>query len=206
MPLVAALQNYRDKIVEGNSYITLAHRLDASGNYEFPELIRFFITESAFLKMFIAWESFLEETFICYLMHEPSLTGKSITTYVNAIDESHAHKIIIGTNSYVDWANPEIVKKIASVYFENGEPYSTILRSINTDLLDLRTVRNSAAHLSSTTGHKLDALCSRYYSRHCVNMTSAKFLLDSNPNNTSQTILQSYFDLLDIAAENICNG
>ena len=201
-----SLAEFRQRITEGNSFISLAHKQGSDGNYELPENTREFITESAFLRMFIAWETFLEEAFIKYMVGELSITGNTIIRYVSPVDGEHAHKILIGTQKYVDWANPEIVRKLASMYFENGGPFNLMLSSINNDLLDLRTVRNSAAHLSSTTGQKLDALCSRFYSMQCTNMTASKFLLDTDPNNTTQTILQYYIDIIDIAAEGICNA
>jgi hypothetical protein len=207
MSLAQTLQNFRDTVVSVNGLIVSAHTTDATtgANLWQPDEI-VFITESAFLKMFIAWESFLEKSFILYLMGNPSITGRLLTKYASPIDEKHAHEILIGTMRYVDWSNPEIVKKIAKIYFELGEPFENAIASSNHHLLDLRTIRNSSAHISSTTTRSLDALATRLLQRPIAGITIYDLILAIDPQNTSNTILKSYQDILDTVALEIANA
>ncbi len=206
MSLNDTLQKYKDHIVTINSYISIAHQQNSTGNYIHNQDTIKFITTSAFLKMFIGWETLLEESFIKYMTGFPTINGRNITCYVSPIDETHAHKILIGTQKYVDWANHEIVKRLSQLYFENGDPFYAHISAINMELSDLRTIRNSTAHLSSTTQRSLDGLASRKLGRTISNIDVYDLIMAIDPSTLSgsQTILQNYQDILECAAINIC--
>lgn len=203
MSLSDCVSDFRSGVSQINSIVQKAYDTDPAGKDIFTEDQKDFIVSSAFLKMFIFWESFVEESFAKYLVGEASTDGNYVNKFVTPNDRSHALKILIGTQKYVDWANHEIVKRLANLYFEDGEPFSTNISSITTDLADLKTIRNAAAHLSSTTQHQLDALASRVLGRQVSNTTVGQFVVQLHPNNASRTILQNYQDVLDVAAENI---
>lgn len=203
MSISNCLDNFRTGIQQINVYISIAFEQDGAGNDLYSEDKKEFIVTSAFLKMFIYWEEFLENIFINYLVGEPSLDGTQVNTFVSPQSPEHARKILIGTQKYVDWANQEIVRRLADIFFENGEPLATNIASISTELSDLRTIRNAAAHVSSTTQPKLDALASRISSRTSSNISVSKLVMMLDPNDQSFTILQSYQNILDITAENI---
>lgn len=203
MSLSDSVANFRSGVSEINSIVQKVYDTDPHGNDIFTEDQKDFVVSSAFLKMFIFWESFVEDSFARYLVGEVSTDGTYVNKYVTPNDRAHALKILIGTQKYVDWANHEIVKRLAKLYFEEGEPFSTNISSISTDLADLKTIRNAAAHLSSTTQHQLDALASRVLGSQVSNTTVGQFVVQLHPNNTTRTILQNYQDILDVAAENI---
>jgi len=206
MSLNNSLLNFRNDVNRVNGYVDLAYEQDAaSNNVRTNEDIEFLVT-SAFLKLFIAWESFLETSFIAYLIGEESLDGSQLIRYATPVDEKHAHKILIGTQKYVDWANSEIVNRISSLFFENAEPYSTALNSIARDLSDLRTIRNASAHISSTTQKKLDAVASRVLGTQVSNIGVANFVTNISPEDNTKTVLQMYQLKLDITAENIAHN
>ena len=165
-----------------------------------------FIVTSAFLKMFICWEEFLENIFINYLVGEPSIDGTQVNAFVSPQSQEHAHRILIGTQKYVDWANHEIVRRLANIFFENGDPLATNIASISSELSDLKTIRNAAAHVSSTTQRNLDALSSRITSRTVSNFSVSKLVMTLHPTNQSLTILQNYQNILDTSAENIARN
>ncbi len=209
MALNNILSTYRRSINECRLNMNIAFQIDASGNYIHAEPQRDFIVESVFLKIFIAWENFLESVFIEYLLGEVSTEGRSVIRYATPIDREHAVKIIIGTQKYVDWANPEIVRRLSKLYFNSINPIDSVISSIQTDIFDLKTIRNSAAHISTTTGRELDSLATRKLRRPCTNVTVSQFILFLDPNippPQTQTFLESYLILLDVAAENICRG
>lgn len=201
-----ALTDYRDNVARVNSYINLAYEQDANGNsVRSTEEIEFLVT-SAFLKLFIAWEGFLERSFVAYLTGAVSLDGNILTKYASPIDEAHAHKILIGTQKYVDWANNEIVNRIAGIYFEGADPYMTALNSIARDLSDLRIIRNASAHISSTTQIKLDAVASRVLGITATGISVSDFVTRMSNEDSTKTILQMYQLKLDITAENIAHN
>lgn len=206
MTLNTSLANFRQDVIKVNGYIDLAYEQDdTSNNIRTTDEIEFLVT-SAFLKLFIAWEGFLERTFISYLTGEESLDGNQVVRYASPVDESHAHRILIGTQKYVDWANNEIVNRIAGLYFENAEPYLTALNSIARDLSDLRVIRNASAHISSTTQTKLDAVASRVLGTQVSNIRVADFITRISTEDNTKTVLQMYQLKLDITAENIAHN
>ncbi|MBB5210529.1 hypothetical protein [Microbulbifer hydrolyticus] len=206
MSLSDSIGEFRAGVSQVNAVLEKAYEVDSDGNEIFDELQQEFIVSSAFLRMFIHWETFVEASFASYLIGERSVNGTSVSRCVTPSDRDHALKILVGTQKYVDWANHEIVRRLANLYLEDGEPFSSNISAIARDLSDLKTVRNAAAHLSSTTQHQLDALASRVLGRAVSNFTVANFILHLDPNDPSKTILQKYQELLDLAAENIAGN
>ncbi|MCA6368865.1 MAG: hypothetical protein IM631_05400 [Cytophagales bacterium] len=208
MPLQDTLNSYRSSIVECNANLNIAFAIDGGGGYIYAQRQREFIVESAFLKIFISWETYLENAFIGYLLGEPSITGRVVNRFATPIDFNHAHKILIGTQRYVDWANSDTVIKLGGLYLEPNNPINDTVGAIKADMDDLRIIRNSAAHMSATTNAALDGLASRKLRTPCSNYSVPQLVLTFDPaapiNN--QTILNTYLTILDAAAENIANG
>jgi hypothetical protein len=206
MTLNTSLVEFRQNVTKVNNYIELAYEQDSSSNnLRTDEEIEFLVT-SAFLKFFIAWESFLEKSFVSYLTGEESLDGNQLVRYASPVDEKHAHRILIGTQNYVAWSNNETVNKIAGLYLENSEPYLTSLNSISRDLSDLRVIRNASAHISSSTQTKLDAVASRVLRTQISNIDVSDLVTRISPEDNTKTILQMYQLKLDITAENIARN
>ena len=209
MPLDQVLSDYRSGINQVNSLISFAYQQNANQDCVHSNTIQEFITTSAFLRMFIHWEAFLENAFVEYMVDELSITGRSVQCYVSPADRAHAHKILIGTQRYVDWANYDIVIQLAGLFFVDGEPFKSNLSAIREGLMDLRTIRNAAAHLSTTTQPQLNALASRKLSRVVSGISVSDLIMALDPNSppgTTRTFLQNYQELLDITAENISNA
>ncbi len=208
MALSQNLLDFRATLTELNSHISFAHQRYASGNYKIATNLREFISESAFLKMFVAWETFVEKCFVDYLINEESILLRRPAKWVSPINSDHAHQIIIGNQKHMDWSNPEAVRKISKIFFHQGYVFDTALSAINADLMDMKTVRNSAAHVSSTTTAKLDALAARILGVPSLNYSAYRFLFSVDPRTVPgpQNVLARYLTLLDVAAEEIANG
>lgn len=185
-----------------NRTITLAN---AHFNDENNSDVNHFIIESSFLKMFIFWEEFLEKSFLSYLNSETSLQTPLPIIYISPPDAEHAGKMLIGTQKYVDWANHEIVKRLACLYMENGAPYQAALDSISTELSDLKNIRNRAAHSSSTTDRAFHAVQRRVLNKPNSSLNICDFLMHAHPRIHNKNILECYQDTLSAAAFNIAN-
>jgi len=90
-----------------------------------------------------------------------------------------------------------------------GEP--SILGNVITrhalPLNDLKTIRNAAAHLSSTTSTQLDSLAGRLLGSPQTNITVSQLIFSIDPASiTGDTIFTTYLTKLDIVAEGITNG
>ncbi len=206
MSLNDILRHFRDNISRINQYINIAYEVDEKNNDRLSNEEKEFIVSSAFLKMFISWEEYLETVFIQYLLGKPSINGDHISRYAIPVDKDHAHKIVIGTQKYVDWANHEIIMRLSKLFFKDGGPIYTAIASIAGDLADLKVIRNAAAHISTTTQLKFDSMASRKLSKPVSNIGIAEFITKISPEDPSKTILQLYQLVLDITAENIANN
>lgn len=202
MSLANCLINLQNGFAFVNRTITLANtNFEDDANAD----VKSFIIESSFLKMFIYWEEYLESSFLCYLNSETSLTIPLPIIYVSPQDSEHAGKMLIGTQKYVDWANQEIVKKLASLYMENGTPYQAALDSISTDLSDLKNIRNRSAHCSSTTERSFLAVQRRVLAKPSSNLNISDFLMHAHPLEPGKNVLEYYQNKLSVVAHNISN-
>lgn len=207
MTLVGNLAEFRRSKTELVSHIAFANFKYGKGSYKIPARLREFICESAFLRIFIAWETFVENCFVDYLLNEPSILNNRPAKWANPISKEHAQQIIIGNQRFMDWSNPEAIRNSSQIYFHQGYVFSTVLSAINNDLMDMKTIRNSAAHLSSTTATKLDGLSTRVLNVPCANYTAYRLLFSIDPRaSVNQTVLERYLVILDVAAEQIANG
>lgn len=208
MALLQNLNEFRVSVTELASHINYAHQRYANNSFKVARNMREFISESAFLRIFIAWETFIENCFIDYLLNEPSILNNRPAKWVNPIDKEHAQQITIGNQRHMDWSNPETIRNLSKIFFHQGYVFNTALSAINNDLMDLKTIRNSAAHLSSTTASKLDGLSTRILNTPCNNYTAYRLLFSIDPRagTPNQTVLDRFIRILDVTAEQISNG
>jgi len=207
MPIAKALGDFKASVVQCESLIANAHKVDAAGFPIFPEIDRQQITVAAFLNLFIAWEHFLERSLCNLMIGAPTTGGGSPVRYVLPPSESAARSLVIGVRKYFDYANHKNVLKIARMYFKEGYPYEPHLSAIFSDLEDLRTMRNAAAHISSTTQKALEALAIRIFGNPRPNITLYQLLTSVDPKAASgETVLITYKNKLVIAATLISQG
>jgi len=194
-----------------NSYAVVLNeqeKINANRSYKIPTNLREFISESAFLRIFISWEIFVGNCFVDYLLNESSILNNRPAKWATPINKEHANEIIMGNQRYMDWSNPETIRKISQIFFHQGYVFNTALGAIHQDLMDLKTIRNSAAHTSSTTSSKLDGLSTRILNITCTNYTAYRLLFSIDPRSSTpnQKVLDRYLQILDVAAEQIANG
>src|SRR5262245_17224324 len=116
MPLLNRLQDFRASVAEAESLIATAHQAGLGGAPLWSAADTRTITQAAFLKIFIAWEAFLEGALADYVMGEPSIAGNVMTKYASPLHADHAKKMIIGTQKYFDYSDPDRVRNMAKLY------------------------------------------------------------------------------------------
>ncbi|ODA29950.1 hypothetical protein [Planctopirus hydrillae] len=201
------LDLFRKTVAQYIGFIDNSYHRDGSGRAIFNQQFQEFCVQSAFLGIFVAWESFLESSLSDYALGVSGVSGRSIVKYISPLDRDHSGRMLVGAQKYVDWANHETVVKLASVYLEDGEPFKTNINSISLVLSDLRTIRNACAHMSSSTSSKLDAAACRLLGRRCSNVTVTSLLTEMDPSSQAgDTILDMFLSFLDACAENIAHA
>lgn len=206
MNLDQILQRLQDSITLVKKLIESAHKTDTDGDYVWSKDERTVVTEAAYLKLFKSWELFLEDSFQSYMIGTLSIAGNLVPTFVQPRNIEHAREMAIGTKFFVDWSSPDIVRKLSVIFFARDNPFEVILGSIFLDLNDMKTIRNAAAHLSSTTAAPLDGLSSRKLNRAITGTTVYDLILSINPELKGKTIIEGYTDILSSAAHQIANA
>jgi hypothetical protein len=164
-------------------------------NLGIPRIQVEIITELAFLRIFIAWENFLEESFIRYLVGAKSPSGYSPKRFVNTPNMEIAKKIILGERSeYIRWNSSGKVIARSETYFKGGEPYGNVLRGAATDLNDMNVIRNRITHMSTISKAKFINFVRRRFGHGKRGMTPGRLLL--TPLATQTTFFDHYVAII----------
>jgi hypothetical protein len=114
--------------------------------------------ELAFLRSFLAWERFLEEAFILYLIgRKPRRRRRAVRRLAIAKSHPHACKLLrleAPSRPFVDWDNPSTVCERSKRWFSDGEPFVGALTARQNLLDEIRTLRNAIAHRSLNSQEK----------------------------------------------------
>lgn len=110
----------------------------------------------AFMNNVAAWEEYVQESFIRYLVDACSPSGKykPVLRLGKCSSIDHAIEVIAGEsnydleNNYLAWMNWKAVVKRAEVYFWKGEPFSKVPEGIVKLIHDSSKIRNRVAHNS----------------------------------------------------------
>ena len=206
MPLATALSVFNADAAQCTALIANIHRTDSASIPLFPTRDREQVTVAAFLNLFIAWESFLEEALLEYLMGAATIGGTIPVCFVHPPSKEIARQMIIGTQRYFDFGNHDNFRKIVNIYFQNGYPFETPLAGILSDLNDVRTMRNSCAHITSTTQKSLEALAQRIFGVARAGIDIYQLLVSIHPGPGGNTVMSRYQQQLQIGAQLIATG
>lgn len=109
----------------------------------------------AFLSIVTAWEEYIEETFLRYMVGCQTDTGYApVLRLAPCRDLVHAGQVLSATFDaqerprFLPWNDYSWVVSAAKVYFQRGEPYSLVSDRFRDRLKDAQIIRNRVAHTS----------------------------------------------------------
>lgn len=166
---------------------------------------RDFIVEWVFVRIHTAWEGFLENSFLAYMLGERSPSGFAPKRYVFPQDECHALDLVKAGRDYghIRWTDPGSVKKHSSLCFKGGEPFQTALDLKTAQLQDMNTTRNAVVHQSRDSVEKFKSLVRRELVSAPLGVTAGKFLIMIIPTTAKTTYLNRYCMALRVVAAKI---
>jgi hypothetical protein len=139
----------------------------SSASAEWPSLRIEQLYELAFLRIFIEWEVFLEQTFVRYLCGYRSIHGQYTPTsgrYCSSI--STAEALIFGSNGFALWHNPNRIVSRSQQHLTSCT-HEVVISSNISRLENFSAVRHRLAHGQGDAKKKFDiatmALCGRRY-------------------------------------------
>lgn len=158
--------------------------------------------ELAFLRSFLAWESFLEETFVLYLAGHKAPKGRAPSRYAFPPNLAVAMEWVVPEGQeYATWTVASRVAQRAERFFRNGEPYAPLLRRNQSILDESRTLRNAIAHASASTQLKFETLVRHKIGALPPRFTVGGFLGTVVPGSTPPiAFLDHYLQKVELAA------
>ena len=143
--------------------------------------------ELAFLRMFIAWEGFLEQVFLRYLCGYVSRHGTAIPQAAVSLSPTlaHAEAVVLAGKDYVLWHNPVLVADRCQRMFQTCT-METVLRSSTARLEAFAAVRHRIAHAQADARRKFDAATMVIAGRRYKGGRPGAFLRDRDPSATPQ--------------------
>jgi len=164
-----------------------------------PQIQVELVAELAFLRVFIAWESFLEQSFLRYLVGARSRSGQLPAKYVNPKNLDHAQQIVYSGKDYFQWNSASKVVQIAETYFKDGEPFKPILQGITAELKEMTTIRNRIAHRSTSAREKFNTLVRKNFGHGIPGMTPGRFLLTPTSSSSQSSFFDNYIEIIGAA-------
>jgi hypothetical protein len=161
--------------------------------------------ELAYLRGYLAWEVFLEESFVLYSMGlKAPRQRRPPPRYTFPPSRELAKRWLREGRDYAKWDAPAVLLR-AERYFQKGEPFQTPLRSRQSTLQEAKTIRNAIAHESDKAWDSFVGLARRESGGALPpNVTVGKFLTAPKQNASPPiSVLEYYLDVLERVAEDI---
>lgn len=171
---------------------------------EFPHIARGrrdSIAELAFLRGFASFESFLEETFVLYLMGRKPQRGRVPHRFVFPPDRRSANDWLVPEGrSYAAW-DAVSVRQRAERFFRKGRPFAPALRGSQASLDETKIIRNAIAHHSVKAQQPLQNLVRNKIGIMPRNLSVGGFLYTIVPKETPPlSFLEFYLDRVEKVA------
>ena len=139
--------------------------------------------ELAYLRLFGAWESFLEEVFVRYLcgysrgldLQEPLLAGQTYSTTLSA-----AEARLLSGRSYVSWYVPSEIVSRCRRFFSGGN-FEYVVSSASQILEDQRCTRHQIAHVQKHATRNFDNMTTRLVGKRFPGSSAGRFLRSQRP-------------------------
>jgi hypothetical protein len=160
--------------------------------------------ELAFLRGFLAWEVFIEESFLLYMMGKRPLRGRPPHRYVLPPNRQAAAVLAAESRAHAKWDAAAEVSSRAERFFRDGRPYIQALRPNQHALDDAKTIRNAVAHKSAASRQRFEALVRKELTTLPPSVDVGAFLNTTKPGITPPiSFLDHYLDKLQAVAEQI---
>jgi hypothetical protein len=164
------------------------------------------LVEMAFLRAFLAWEVFVEESFVLYLAGQKPPRGRA--PFRHAFPPNHkiaTEWVVPEGRPYARWTIAGEVSQRAERFFRDGRPFAGVLRGNQTALDETRIIRNAIAHKSTSARLTFETLAREKLLTLPPNLTVGAFLGTIVPGGAAPptSFLEFYISKIDLAAKMI---
>jgi len=163
------------------------------------------IVELAFLRGFLGWESFLEESFVLHMLGRRPRRAPRPHRYALPPNRKAALDFSSAGREYAKWdAAPEVIRR-AKQFFRDGQPYADPLQLKLNTLQGAQIVRNAVAHRSGTAANRFEAIARNELKGTLPpGLTVGGFLNLTKPGSAPpESFLEFYLGTMQFVAEKI---
>jgi hypothetical protein len=165
------------------------------------------IYEAALMKVFVAWETYMESVMGCYAIGQRAPSGYRAPRLRQRrvqMSLSEILRVFRGDQRFVGWSEPGIVIRRARDWFKNGEPFATRVGAAAQTVSYLRILRNAIAHESESAQDTFVSETRRLYGAAVARPTPGGQLLGpcpaAIPGLTGASLLQGAAQVLSATA------
>lgn len=158
--------------------VQLDQLLGWSGHMPDTRQWQYQINELRFVRATLAWEEFLEQSFICYLRGSQSSIGRSYALSVPAVpNRNSAIKLAIGDGPFGKWLNERWTLGRADKIFSGPHPYALLS---SPRFPEIRAIRNRIVHRSEGARTDFQRIIMSICGTARPGMTPGRFLSESS--------------------------
>ncbi len=163
------------------------------------------LIQLAFLQAFLAWEGFLEDSFVLYLTGQVPPKGRPPARYAFPPSLRIAEDWLVPEGRrFAEWTNAETVSQRARRFFRAGKPFSIILSANQNILVEANVLRNAIAHQSGHSQLQFEKLVRQKHSVYTHGLTVGGFLNSRVPGSIPPAVFfDVYLEKLELAAHRI---
>ena len=166
------------ELAEAGERIRANSELGSVGRRELPIARVEAIYEIAYLRMFLLWEDFLEQSFLRYICGFASGVGVANLLNPKFKTIGDAERAVLGARDFVSWANPNHVTKRSENYMVKG-PHEVVIASNLARLEAFNSIRNRIAHSSSFARRQFDGAVISLVGHRYAASSAGRFLRDT---------------------------
>lgn len=165
------------------------------------------IVELAFLRTFLAWETFLEDSFLLYLLGQKPPRGRAPHRHTIPPNRKLAEEWLVPEGrQYAQWDAVPVSNR-AQRFFREGRPFTRALRSHQSTLDETKIIRNAIAHDSKNAHDKFENLVRVKLGTLPPNVTVGSFLgMTVSSSSPPVSFLEFYLEKVEVVARLIVPG
>ena len=155
--------------------------------------------ELAYLRVFITWESFLEQSFLRYLCGYTCGPGPETLLQPRCRSVPAAARLVLGSSNFVSWQNTQKILSRCRQFVDRGR-HETVIRSHQSRLDSYAAIRNHIAHRSAHSTTEFDR-ATIALSGHRFRGSSAGLFLRSRDVSSRRWLVTVAKDLINLSAQ-----
>lgn len=157
--------------------------------------------EAAFLQVFKAWESLLEECTLSYMAGRLRCDGAVVNCHVTSVGEESARRVLYQEKSFIEWTDTQRILTRWEALFASPSRLEAAVNPIIVELRQMAWIRNAIAHSSPISIEKYLKVLQSAFGGLPKRSRPGVFLASPRPAQPNQTFFDWYVDLLDTSAQ-----